>query len=81
MLLGEHSAILLTFIKLPFIIMIFILSILSGCFTQVLLHLFAGRGEVINYQFLKNRKLNTRLLSIEIIKEEDGMKLYIKDEL
>ena len=37
MLQGEHSAILLTFIKLAFVIKIFVLSILSGRFTQVLL--------------------------------------------
>ena len=34
LLQGEHSAILLTFIKLPFVIKIFVLSILSGRFTQ-----------------------------------------------
>ena len=39
MLQGEHSAILLTFIKLPFVIKIFVLSILSGCFTHVFLHI------------------------------------------
>ena len=33
----EHSAILLTFIKLQFFIKIFVLSFLSGRFTQVLL--------------------------------------------
>ena len=33
----EHSAILSTFIKLPFVIKIFFLSILSGCLRQVLL--------------------------------------------
>ena len=38
MLHWEHSAILLTFIKLPFVIKIFVLSILSGRFTQVLLY-------------------------------------------
>ena len=38
MLQGEHSAILLTFIKLSFIIEIFVLSILSGRFAQVLLY-------------------------------------------
>ena len=33
---GEYSAILLTFIRLPFVIKIFVLStILSGCFTQI----------------------------------------------
>ena len=38
MLQGEHSVILSTFIKLPFVIKIFVLSILSGRFTQVLLY-------------------------------------------
>ena len=38
MLQGEHSAILSTFIRLPFVIKVFVLSILSGCFTQVLLY-------------------------------------------
>ena len=37
-LLGEHSAILLTIIKLPFVIMIFVLSFLSGCLGHVLLN-------------------------------------------
>ena len=39
MLQGEHSALLSTFIKLLFVIKIFVLSILSGRFTQVLLYL------------------------------------------
>ena len=38
MLLGEHSAILSTFIKLPFVIKIFVLSIFE-CVTQVLLYM------------------------------------------
>ena len=39
MLQGEHSAILSTFFKLPFVIKIFVLSFfLSGRFTQVLLY-------------------------------------------
>ena len=40
MLQGGHSAILLTFIKLPFVIKIFVLYILSGCFTHVLHRLY-----------------------------------------
>ena len=40
MLRGEHSAILLTFIKLPFVIEIFVLSILSGLFSQILLYMY-----------------------------------------
>ena len=35
----QNSAILPTFVKLPFVIKIFVLSIFSGCFTQVLLYL------------------------------------------
>ena len=42
MLQGEHSAILLTFIKLPFVIKIFVLFVLSGCFTQVLLYHYSN---------------------------------------
>ena len=38
MLQGEHSAILLTFIKLLFVIKIFVLSFLSGCLRHVLLY-------------------------------------------
>ena len=48
MLRGEHSAILLTFIKLPFIIKIFILSIFEWPFYT---------GFTVNYQsshFVKN---------------------------
>ena len=43
MLQGEHSAILSTFIKLPFVTMIFASSILSGCLRQglqlIIIHL------------------------------------------
>ena len=39
MLQGEHSAILLTFMKQPFVIKIFVVVILSGRFTQVLLYI------------------------------------------
>ena len=35
----EHSAILSTFIKLPFVFKTFVLSILSGRFRQVLLYI------------------------------------------
>ena len=39
MLQGEHSAIHSTFIKLLFVIKVFVLLIFSGCFTQVLLYI------------------------------------------
>ena len=38
MLQGEHSAILSTFIKLPYVIKIFVLSIFEWPFTQILLY-------------------------------------------
>ena len=44
MLQGEHSAILSTFSKLPFVIKIFVSSILSGCLRQVLLYLLLSTG-------------------------------------
>ena len=46
MLQGEHSAILSTFIKLPFVIKIFVLSIMSGRFTQVLSYDVAFGSEI-----------------------------------
>ena len=39
----EHSAILSTFIKLPFVFKTFVLSILSGPFRQVLLYIGVGK--------------------------------------
>ena len=39
MLQWDHTAILSTFIKLPFVIKIFAMSFLSGRFTQVLLYM------------------------------------------
>ena len=48
MLQGEHSAILLTFIKLPFVIKIFVLSIFSGRFTQVLLYMFTSLAVMVD---------------------------------
>ena len=47
MLQGEHSEILPTFIKQPFVIMIFVLSILNSRFTQVLLYMMKN-GENMN---------------------------------
>ena len=65
MLQGEHFAILLTFIKLPFVIKIFVLSSLSGRFTQVLLYTFIkARNEIIGVtstvKFGKFKVLGTR---------------------
>ena len=41
---GEHSAILSTFIKLPFVIKIFVLSFLSGCLRHVVLTICGVRS-------------------------------------
>ena len=47
MLQGEHSAILLTFIMLPFVIKIFVLSILRGCFTVMVID--EGIGSMVEF--------------------------------
>ena len=44
----EHSAILLTCMKLPIVIKIFVLCIMSGCFTQVLLYPTKGYNTVFS---------------------------------
>ena len=54
MLQGEHSAILLTFIKLPFVFKIFVLSIFKWTFTQVLLYTLISDGLDIALSVVKN---------------------------
>ena len=54
---GEHSAILSTFIKLPFVINTFVLSTLSGHLRQVLLYNTIANLPVINkltYLIMRN---------------------------
>ena len=46
----EHSAILSTFIKLPFVFKTFVLSILSGRFRQVLLYIGVDKLSKIDYR-------------------------------
>ena len=57
MLQGEHSAILSTFIKLPFALKTFVLSILSGRSRQVLLYLVLNtrKGFFRKRQIPRNR--------------------------
>ena len=47
----EHFAILSTFIKVPVVIKIFVLSILSGHFTQVLLYFVLGEKRKLDASF------------------------------
>ena len=54
MLQGEHSAILSTFIKLPFVIKTFVLSFfLSGRFTQVLLYVKINEENICSFKLKK----------------------------
>ena len=53
MLQREHSAILSTFIKLPFVIKIFVLSILSGRLRQVLLYIYIKQGRYLRQKSFK----------------------------
>ena len=50
MLQGEHSAILLTFIKLPFVIKLFVMSFLSDRLRQVLLYILLYFKQVLIQQ-------------------------------
>ena len=65
MLQGEHSAILLTCIKLPFVINIFELTIFSGCFKQVLLYF----NEPVGGKLVKPHRLVSLSFSDGTIKE------------
>ena len=67
----EHSAILSNFIKLPFLIRIFILSFLSGRFTKVLLY----RGSLLG----KSTLLTTASLwlPVELLYREEIIIYYI----
>ena len=63
MLQGEHSAILLTFIKLPFVIKIFVLSIFEWPFyTGFSLHVMVFKLHNILYGFLKEKQLTHNFL-------------------
>ena len=54
MLQGEHSAILWTFIKLPCVIKIFVLSFLSGCLRHVLLYWLPTRPPSGTFKTFRN---------------------------
>ena len=61
---GEHSATLSTLIKLPFVIKIFVLSILSDPFTQVLLY-FIIIYHLGPYYFMIANTMNTDQTVVE----------------
>ena len=56
---GEHSAILSTFVKLSFVIKIFVLSILSGRFTQILLY-FVYQSTRLDVSYIKGHTCNNQ---------------------
>ena len=65
MLQGEHSSRLLTFIKLPFVIKIFVLSIfVSGRFTQVLIYVHVL---IILNDIKRDSKAYTKLIFISYL--------------
>ena len=78
MLQGEHSAILLTVIKLPFVIKTFVLSFLSGPFTQVLLYPSTlNKTELINETGMKHSGYNEQKNGIIAILERFFITLFI----
>ena len=81
MLQGEHFAILLTFIKLPFVIFvkIFILSIFCGRFTQVLLYFwFADQVKPLTFYTRHNRVLVIELQTFYSIFVHKAVKYFDK---
>ena len=63
--IAEYSAILSAFIKLPFVIKVFVLCILSGRFTQVLMNSLGIVGSRVCFFF---KSSNTRPLDFQINK-------------
>ena len=62
---GEHYAILLTFIKLPFVIKIFVFVYFSGRFTQVLLYIYVFDFIDPENSYNKNRWKCLELITLE----------------
>ena len=65
---GEHSAIHSAFIKLPFVINIFVLSFLGGPFTQVLLLIhFVAIVELVTTKTISPHKiyLHTKTITLK----------------
>ena len=80
MLQGEHSAILLTFIKLPFVIKFFVLSIFEWPFYTgftVIVRVISERCWKLNTCSFVCGALSSRLNEIEHIKEISTLLLYI----
>ena len=80
MLQGEHSAILLTFIKLPFVIKIFVLSIFEWQFyTGFTVPIFCIQG--VNYFRFVDLKKAASLLIILLFCRRRKLKKYVKTKL
>ena len=70
MLQGEHSAILSTFIKLPFVIKIFVLSIFewllkTGFTVHVSLNLCNDNGQTLFFDFINVCQVTRKMLKTE----------------
>ena len=79
MLQGEHSAILFTCIKLPFVIKIFVLSILSCRLRQVLLFFFVNERIDCCYKNTSTFRLEVWPGYITAVAEQEGGLLLLAD--
>ena len=70
----EHSEILLTFIRLPFDIKIFVLSILSGRFTQVWLYTSTC---FLTLKLL--HKWQAKKMTLSVKTDNEGFRIYVYD--
>ena len=78
----EHSAILLTFIKQPFVIKILVLAIFEGPFTQVLLYvLHVFMLYVLSLQHLNMFIYGIQTLSIILLDQNTLECLHIELQL
>ena len=78
MLQREHSAILSTFINLPFVTKIFVLSILSGRLRQVLLYLYSFLQLYQSIISCRPRRKITCFLGLRPSKSQTSLLSYIE---
>ena len=72
----EHSAILLTFIKLPFVIKIFFVYLFKGRFTQVLLYLEGRFSHIVNC--IRKTSQRNRSLAIRTLEATISMPIFFR---
>ena len=73
MLHREHSAIISAFIKLPFVIKIFVCLFLSGCLRQVLLYYFYRKSPDEAFASFKREESDSSVIDPETEGNNTGL--------